>query len=311
LKRSTLLVVESIIIASLLLGIAVGGTLSSQTLPGSWFNAKNPNVAIQQYNVTSVAKAYNGILTDLGKRQFGNVSILLDRLAYASYPSSILSAASSANAEIASMNVSMPLAANDLTQAFLEIENGQFGNTGAVTGGCAQIAEANNSLIQFTNFTTPTLASLGVPVSIYTPQLAPIKTALQNLRAECVLYLGFFTNFILPQNAHGVNFTISPDTTSVISGGNITFSGSLTVNGSNTISAPISVSFYMNGTLIGMVNSTSADTFVANLNITSVYKPLVLVWAVTRFQTTKLFVAVSQKLNISVNYTSTQITLGS
>ena len=320
-QRSRQILFQSIIIAALLLGVAIGGTLATESLPSSWKSSSNiPPSAPQQFNSTSLAVEYDSILSLINSNQFSNASLKLSGLSFVNYPSNVQPLAQQVISQVTVVNRSMPLASSYLSNTLDLISRGLLANaTAAVNNGCTQAILANSSLYEFENITTPQLKALLVPTSLYSANLNTLHAKVTSLAKQCTILSQELRSTFESNgkedcvNLGGYSYCMALLSTqkAVEVGGALVLQGSFLKNGTGV--AGEMISFYLNGTYIA--NSTTAvdGSYYANLTVPYVYAVNASVWAVAS-QNSSLGLAIaigSNAVYIHLLFNSTRIILDS
>ncbi|MHB8565634.1 MAG: hypothetical protein ACYC7D_04890 [Nitrososphaerales archaeon] len=311
-KRSKQLILESSIVAVLIIGITLGGTMSTLSLPASWLTFPDPATIATQYDLNGLALYYNSTLSGLASENFSGVSTLLNSSTFLSYPAVLSAAVSSAGIELTSVNVSVPLAISGFNLTNTMITKGELQNASSSLGSaCSEVQSANDSFSQFEGPTSATFLSNAVPVSNYSLGARSLNLLLSSLFAQChalQIALASFSGSTSTNNGHTliVNFTISSGQSSILTGGFVQVGGRLTLN--STGLANDLISFYLNGTEFATTATGNDGSFSINESIPFVYVPVGKIWAVaSKDQANGFAGAVSNSLYFAISFNETQI----
>ena len=154
-KYSNQLIVESVIVAALLIAIVSGGIAATINIP-AWQNLQNPeSIANPIYDLSPLAQYYNTVLTDLGTARFQDVASLMDSFSFASIPQTVNQTALGANSQISSMNNTIASTISDFNKSATFAKLNLLINASlAFEDGCAKIGNANSTFAQFASVTT-------------------------------------------------------------------------------------------------------------------------------------------------------------
>ncbi|MHB8567865.1 MAG: hypothetical protein ACYC7D_12835 [Nitrososphaerales archaeon] len=310
-KRSRQLVLESGIVAALIIGIALAGTLSTLSLPPAWLSIPNPVSLTTQYDLNGLALYYNSTMSAIGGQNFSGASTLLNQSTSLSYPPNLATAVGSAGTELGAVNASIPLAISGFNTTFSLIGRGELQNASSVLGSaCSQVQNANSSFAQFKGPTNATFARNSVPVSNYTLGAQAVNLLLISLFDQCHLLQNILANLTSHINtSHGtlqVNFTISSTQKTILTGGFVEIGGNLTLNATGLANYPVSL--YINGTRFANATTGSSGSLAINASTPFVYAPVVAIWAVASPDQPRGFVgAVSNTLYFKVLFNETEI----
>src|SRR5579871_5471793 len=148
-RRSNKMILESLVMGALILGVLVGGSVSTSTLPHPWVQIQNPQSILPVYNATSLAIFYNNTLNFLSLNQNQNVSQALSAFQYLVVSPALSGTAQNANSEIASMNQSIPELQYYLNETEYFYGIGSFGEASlALSSLCSFDQSSNASLSQ-------------------------------------------------------------------------------------------------------------------------------------------------------------------
>ena len=302
-KRSRQLVLESAVIAGVLIMITLGGSISTTAIPPSFQLLSNPSQVTRQYDLSGLARYYNLTLGQLGIGQFGNASFLLRTFPFVSIPPRVNQTALAANADLAEVNVSLPKAISYLDQAQSEIGAKQYLNASTLVGeGCAQVRSANLSFSDFLGVQTSRLRSFSVPVQLYAAGSAITAVEIGKLQARC-------NSLASTLPAPNADLTISSPQRAIETGGSVKLDGTLTLNGTGL--GGQEVLFYINGSYFGSIASDASGGLADVLRIPFLYAPSAYVQAVVGHNSTVgLGGASSNVLNFAILFNATNIVLG-
>lgn len=307
-KRSNQLLIESAIVASLILGLILGGTIAGLNLPSAWTNLPNPSDIQPQFSYASLALLYNTTLTQLANQNFNNVSISLSEFSFLNYPPQLDGVISSANSEISEMNTSIPLADSYLALAENLTAGGQLINASSnLNLGCTQAQRANSNYAQFGGVSTSGLANGGVPVSVYSNALGLVGLQISSLLSICSTASSQLNTL---QNFTSSTFTITSAQTTLESGGFVHVNGSLKLG--TTAIANNQISLFLNGTKFASAITDQDGFFTINSSTPFVYKSVAAIWAVasgSSSSTPSFRGAVSNILYLELIFNQTQISV--
>ena len=184
-RRPRELVIESAVIASVMIMLTLGGSVATTTIPGSFFPLQNPTTVTLQYDLSGLARYYNTTLTLIGRGNFANASLLLDTFMFVNIPSSVNATAQAANADLAALNTTIPKALQLFTSARQELQKNQLINaSGLVSLGCSLATSAGKSLGDFNETETPRFESESVPTYQYAPGQTLVSREIGTLNGE-------------------------------------------------------------------------------------------------------------------------------
>ncbi len=307
-KRSNQLLIESAIVASLILGLTVGGEIAGLNLPSAWTELPNPSALQPQYSYASLALLYNTTLTELADQNFTSVSISLGEFSFLNYPSQLGHAISSANSEISEMNTSIPLAISYLALAKNLTLAGQILNASSnLSLGCNEAQLAKSNYGQFQVVTTPGLANYGVPVLVYSNALGLVGSQISSLLSNCS---SLSSHLKILQNFTVSNFTVTSSQSSLETGGFVQVNGSLKF-GVKAV-ANDQISFFLNGTKFASAITDQNGFFSINSSTPFEYKSVAAIWAVASGSSSSSPTfqgAVSNILYLKLIFNQTQISV--
>ena len=300
-KRSRQIVLESSIVAALIIGISLGGTVSTLSIPSAWSNQPNPLSITTEYNYTSLALFYNATLTQIADENFSGASIMLNQSEFLNYPSSLSSAVTAASSDLASVNTSAPLALFNFNLTNHLIATGELNNASDTLNlACSEAQNANSSFTNFAGSDSVTFANNGVPVSDYSIGESALSGFLSSLFDHCNSLQGSLGGLL------GGNFTISSPETSIPTGGVVVINGKLLHNSGGL--AGDNITFYVNGTKFASAITGSGGQVSINAKIPFVYSPVAAIWAVASPESSEGFNgAVSNTLYFGVLFNQTEI----
>lgn len=302
-KRSTQLIAESVIVAMFLIVLTIGGTVESLNVPSPWASVQNANSATTQTDLSSIALYYNNTLTYLAQGQYGNASLYLNTFSFANIPTAIVRTADTANNEISSMNITIPVAVVDFTNATILISLNEFQNaTFSAQAGCFELNTAAQNFVQFANSTTPSLSRLGVPVSLYSIGERRVDSLITGLIADC--------NHLHSKLGTGnARLLIWSPQSSIETGGSVVIKGNLSLD-SNPVGGQ-KVYFYLNNTYIGSTNTDTSGNLSSNVVIPYVYYSTAAVTAyIVSNSSISLTSVQSNILYFTILFNQTQIVVG-
>lgn len=300
-KRSRQIVLESSIVSALIIGISLGGTVSTLSIPSAWSNLPNPLSITTEYNYTSLTLFYNATMTQLADKNFTEVSIMLNQSQFLNYPQSLSTSVATAFSDLATMNTSAPLALSDFNLTNHFIATGQLNNASdTLSLACSQAQSANSSFSSFAGPVTVTFANNGVSVSDYSIGESALSGLLSSLLGQCHSLQASLGSLL------GGNFTISSPQTSIPTGGVVVIDGKLLHNSDGL--AGDNVTFFINGTKFASAITGPGGQVSINAKIPFVYSPVAAIWAVALPEPSAEFNgAASSALYFSVLFNETQI----
>lgn len=302
-KRSNQLLLESAIVASLILGLILGGTIAGLNLPSAWTNLPNPSEVQNQYNYTSIALLYNTTFTLLSERNFSSASLSLNSFSFLNYPVQLDPVITSGNSEISALNSSLPPAISYLGLARNLTTGGQVVKANQnLAQGCtkAQVAEAN--YLQFRGTTTTDLESNGVPVSVYSSSLDLVGSQIVTLLDLCTNISSQLKGLSNPTIS---DFTIASPQTSLETGGYVQIQGNLKVDSEGIVND--SILLFLNGTKFASTQTDKNGFFSINSSTPFVYENTAAIWAVASGVSSGFPGAVSNTLYLELTFNQTQI----
>ena len=305
-KASTQLLLQSSVIASLVVMVVLGGSISTTTVRPSFASINNPANVPDQYDpdrpdaLPALAQYYNLTLSYIGAERFENASFLLNTFHLVNTPLSVNQTAILANADLAEVNASIPTAIMDFDKAEVLIASREFLNASLlVSSGCQTTRVANETFWDFAGPRTAALQSHSVPVGEYAIGASLTRAEIQSLFARCQL-LSFRPNGVL---------SMSSPQGSIRTGGRVNLGGVLSLNGAGLGSQRIH--FYINGSYFGTLQTGTSGRYGGMLNIPFLYGPVGVVQAfVTPNATVNLGGARSNTLSFSLVYNQTSISIG-
>ena len=316
-KRTRQLVIESAVIALLLLGILFGGVLSTSSLPASWIKIQNPNAVQSEYNLTSIALFYSDTLTSLSGYQYQSVSQSLGAFQFLVIPSSLTSTAQSANSEISSMNQSLPLVQLYLNETEFFYHSGAFSNASvALNSFCSAIQNTNASLNQFDGPTTSSFSENGVPVQLYHPPVIVLQNEIASYYQLCLYYT---SKLFSSGSSSATILAISSNQTPlspygklwVYTGGELNLTAILEKNNVSVGGQAITIHVEGQGTRPANLTSALTGSVSGSVTIPFFYQQFVDVWATVDANASAGVPSVTSNiLNMALLYNQTQIIIG-
>ncbi len=309
-RASRQLILESAIVAGLLILIVAGGNFAGLQVPAPWANIQNPDNMYQQSSGVSyqeIAIFYNLTLTSLGEARFANTFVISDTFGLLNIPTSVQAEALDGNQEIANINASLPLALTFFNETILNIGQKNYLNASRdVSLGCNETGFANENFTTFDGATSRALSNLGVPVSLYAIGAHLVDSEILAVTQECQRLSLEVKELI---GGTDINFTISSSQPGIETGGTVMIYGTLTRDGSPL--AGQFVSFYFNYTkIIGNTTTGPNGTLEVVLGIPFVYVPLGIIYAEATSNDSINFVGkYSNQLNFSILFSATQISI--
>ena len=267
-KRPNQLVIESAVIVSVMLMLTLGGSVATTMVPGSFLPLQNPGNVNPQYDLSGLARYYNTTLTQIGTQNFANGSFLLDSFRFVNIPSTVNATAQAADADLVSLNVTIPRALMLLSSASLAIKANQLINaTTLAEKGCSFVVEANKSMADFTGPQTTKFQAESVPTYLYAAGGGLVSSEIVTLHEECTS----ITAQIPGTNGTTITPVLAIGSTqhAIETGGPVTLLGNLTESGVGI--AEQKVLFYVNGSYFGTLTSNSVGRLTGTLDIPFVY----------------------------------------
>ena len=307
-RRSSELLVESVVIASILIAITIGGSIATSLSPPSFANINNPgSVPDTQNELKALALYYNATLASIGAGRFANASLLLATFRFVSIPSKVTQTATAATAALGSVNNESEQAASDLGLAQDTIAAREYLNaTTLVDSGCVAARSANGSLSSFRGDWTPRFLSLSVPTSLYSASETVAFAEVRTLLADCGRL-----EAMLPHSGSnlGLALSISSPESSVDTGGMVPLQGSLTLLNGTGVGGQQAL-FYVNGTYFGDLATDGEGGLDGNLTLPFIYEPVALVQAIVAPNATDgITGSRSNVLDIAILFNRTIITV--
>ena len=269
-KRSNQLMVESAVIASVLVMLTLGGSVVTTTIPPSFVALQNPGNVKVIHDMNALAAYYNMTLTQIGTRNFANASFLLVTFPFVNIPASVNGTAQAANSDLATINSSAPKAIAFFAQAQLDINAKQFVNASLLlTQGCSFAQSANRSLVDFQGPQTARFGSESVPTAKYAVGSSIAGDLMQGLLSTC-MSLGKSTG----SGSHGSSgppevLLIGSPQTAIETGGAVRLEGNLTLGSSGVASQ--GVLFYLDGGYFGSLSTDASGDLSGTLTIPFIY----------------------------------------
>ena len=302
-RRSRELIIESAAVASILIVISLGGSITTSLSQPAFSRLSDPGLVTKQYDLTSLALYYNLTLSAIGTGKFDNASFLLDTFRFVNVSPKVNQTAQVANADLASVDSTVPRATLNLGLAQEALNEKEYLNaTTLVDTGCAQAREANQGLSDFQRPQTSHFQSLSVPTSLYSVGASLAVAEVQGELADCHTLLA-----ALPSS--DAVFAISSPQKTVETGGPVVLDGTLTLRGAGA--GGQEALFYINGSYFGSLITSAAGNLSGTLTIPFVYKPLAVVQAVVAPNATLgVGGAFSNLLNFTLKFNQTSIVMG-
>ena len=302
-RRPNQLVVESAVIAAILIGITLGGSVAVNTTPHSFQILGNPDQVAKQSDLGGLARWYNTTLTMIGGGLYANTSFMLSTFRFVNIPAGVNQTALAANQDLSLVNASVPRAAALFDQAATAIKAKEYLNASALIElGCSNASLASRSFADFTGPQTSRFGSLNVPTSQYAVGSSLAGARVQEANQLC----GSLLNQLPSPNA---KLTISSRQASIETGGEVKLSGSLTLGGTGL--GGQQVLFYINGSHFGTLETGSGGKISGALKIPFLYKDVGVVQAlVARNDSVFLHGASSNLLYFRILFNATRIVVG-
>lgn len=265
-KRSNQLVLESAVIAGVLIALTLGGSVATTSFPPAFTNLQNPGNVKEAHDLGALAVYYNTTLTQIGSQKYANASFLLATFEFVNISPGVNATAQAANSDLASVNATAPQAVLLFHEARAAIGEKQYVNaTAMVAEGCALAGAANASLADFQGPQTSRLRSESVPVAEYSVGSGAASALVNSLLAECSTLQ---TELTFSGQNSPVLLIGSPQTV-VETGGDLAITGNLTLGGSPLPDQ--SVLFYVNGTYVGTLSTDPRGDLAGTLRIPFLY----------------------------------------
>jgi hypothetical protein len=285
LKRSNQLVIESAVVASILVALAFGGSVATTTIPPSFAHFQNPVLVKESHDLPALATYYNATLTKIGTGNFAGASFLLDTFPFVNIPPSVNATAQAANSDLAAVNTTAAGATALFQRADLAVSVKQYVNAKTLANeGCALAEQANASLADFQGPQTTRFKAESVPTGLYSEGAAVAEGAVQALLAKCSALQGALgTGGPSGSGSSGSSggaslvLIIGSPQTAIETGGPVKLVGNLTLQGAGV--AKQEVLFYLDGSYFGEVATGSGGDLAGALQIPFVYTQTVLVQA--------------------------------
>ena len=282
-RRPNQLILESAVVASVLIMLTLGGSVVTTTIPPSFANLQNPDQLQASPNLSALATYYNATLSEIGAKNFANASFLLDTFRFVNIPSSVNGTAQSANADLTNVTLASANATRFFAKAESEIQAKQYFNaTISVNQGCSMAMAANRTLADFRGPQTSHFEAESVPVAQYSRGSSAASAEVDSLLAACSSLSGQSVSQGGSQNL--VLFIASPQK-QLETGGTVSLNGSLTLNGTG-VSNEILL-FYVNGSYFGAITTSQHGAFSGNLSIPFIYSHAAVVEALSAANATR------------------------
>ena len=300
-RRSNQLVLESAAIASVMIMLTLGGSIATTTVPGSFLPLQNPTTVAPRSDLSGVAGYYNMTLTQLGRGNFADVSYLLSTFGFINVPSDVGATAQAANADLASLNATIPAAQGIFTSAKAAMQADQLMNASALVGaGCARAKAANRTFADFSGPQTLRFGAESVPTDQYAAGEGLVSAEIHGLLGECAS---------VPPQGNVPALVIGSKADSVETGGSVGLSGSIEAKGVGVTGQR--VLFFINGSYFGTLVSGVGGMLAGSLEIPFVYYPFAEVQAlVSPNSTAGLGGASSNRIYLSILFNQTSIAIG-
>jgi hypothetical protein len=308
-RRQRQLVVESAVIASVMIMLTLGGSVTTTIIPGSFLPLQNPSTVSVQYDLSGLARYYNTTLTEIGTGNFANASFLLDTFGFVNIPSNVNVTAQAANADLAGLNTTIPKVVGLFASARLAIKANQLINASdLVNTGCSLIPTANKSRTDFDGPQTSKFESESVPTNQYAPGQSLVSREIEALYGECSSL-----SAQVPGNTNTAGeppvLTIGSTQRSIETGGQVELFGNLTKSGTGV--AGQNVLFYINGSYFGTLATNSSGNLAGTVSIPFVYFNEAEVQAlVAPNSTAGIGGAISNRIFFSILFSQTSIVIG-
>lgn len=304
-KRSNQLVLESAVIASVLIALTLGGSVATTIIPPSFASLQDPGTVKVNHDVNALANYYNTTLTKIGTKNFQNASFLLETFRFVNISPSVNATAQAANSDLATVNVTAANATAVFQQAEALVKAKQYANATALTlEGCALAQQANRSLADFQGPQTSRFKAESIPVSQYSKGSGVASAEVGALLAECN-----HLRTVLGGSGTAPILLIGSLQNAIETGGTVELVGNLTLGGSGV---PLQeVLFYLNGSYFGSVRTGVGGDLAGTLRIPFIYSRVAAVQAfVAPNATINMGGASSNVLLFQILFNQTAIAIG-
>ena len=258
------------------------------------------------FDLSGLAMYYNTTLTQIGRQNFANASFLLNTFRFINLPPNVNGTARAANADLISINRTIPKTLTIFAEAKVAIQANELINaTALVNLGCSLTSSANRSLADFAGPQTSSFESESVPTGEYASGLNTVLAEVQTLHADCTSVL----QQVPTSTGTPSVLLIGSDQRTIETGGSVVLSGNLTKAGGGI--AGQKVLFYVNGSYFGALASDPNGTISGTLGIPFVYSQGVEVQAlVAPNSTIGIGGAQSNILSFEIVFNQTSIVIG-
>jgi len=289
--------------------LTLGGSVATTLIPPSFLPLQNPGNVVVQYDLSGLAQYYNTTLTQIGTGNFANASFLLGTFRFVNIPSNVNTTARAANADLASVNTTVPEALKVFASARLAIQANELINATKLIGtGCFFASSANKSLADFSGPETTKFSSESVPTNQYTSGLSLVSSEVRALHDECAS--------ISTQVPGGTGTAGKPSILSIGSPQKVIETGGPVKLFGNLTKAAVGIGeqkifFYVNGSYFGALVSDAHGNISGTLSIPFLYFHTVSVQAlVAPNSTIGVGGAYSNPIYFSVLFDETYIAIG-
>ena len=302
-KRSNQLVLESAVIASVLIALTLGGSIVTTTIPPSFASLQDPGTVKVNHDSSALAVYYNTTLAKIGARAFLNASFLLDTFHFVNISPAVNATAQLANSDLAVVNTTAANATRVFQLAALAIGAKEYVNaTVLVDLGCSLAQQANRSLADFLGPQTNRFRSESIPVTQYSKGGAAASAEVKSLLDAC-------SAFQKQLSFAGLVLLIGSPQTAIETGGTVKLEGNLTYRGT-----PVpreEVLFYIDGAYFGSLATGPGGDLAGTLRIPFIYAATATVQAlVLPNATLALGGASSNSLLFQILFNQTSIVVG-
>jgi hypothetical protein len=303
LKRSNQLIIESAVIASVLIALTLGGSVETATIPPSFVALRDPGTVAVNHDLTALAVYYNTTLTDIGARNFTGSLFLLGTFHFVNIPPAVNATAQLANSDLSTAAVDSENASRIFSAAESEILRNQYVNATVLTEqGCALASSATTRFADFSGPRTSAFQSNKIPVKDYSSGESSASGVVNSLTATCDKLLNQL-------RFQGLELLIGSPQTSIETGGRVDLLGNLTFRGTGVGSE--SVLFYINGSYFGSLSTAANGEFSGALQIPFVYSKVGSVQALVAPNIPRnISGAASNFLYFTIRFNQTSIAIG-
>ena len=310
-RRPNQLILESAVIASVMVMLTLGGSITTTIIPGSFLPLQNPANVTPQYDLSGLAQYYNVTLTQIGTGNFAGASFLLATFEFVNIPSGVNATAQAANADLAELNITIPQAQRTFASAEAAIQADELINaTALVDAGCALAQSANSTFADFIGPQTHELESESVPTLQYQMGQGLVSREVLALLGDCVSTSSQIPGAPPPgTSGKATVLLIGSEERALETGGPLDLFGNVTEGVAGIPGQRIL--FYINGSYFGSLSSDARGKFSGTLPIPYVYFRTAMVQALVKPNfTAGTAGALSNGIDLTILFNQTSIVVG-